>query len=215
MRRWTLFSILSFLGAGCADQAPVPPTTPIPVAAPEMAPPTGQSEPVLEPALPSAAEAIADLKLEILDWDQTLAIVAASKGKIVVLDLWATFCPPCVKELPGLVALQAKYPDQIVCVSVCVDNEGDVDNPLPKIEPDVRELLLKLKAHQVRNVLLSTVYEDLFKTLEHGSPPVLYVYDQSGKRVAMFPDLDEPVEPTYAKDVVPVVEKLLANPPQL
>jgi thiol-disulfide isomerase/thioredoxin len=214
MRRLSHFSILLFLGAGCADQAPTPTTTPVPVAAPEMAPPTGQSEPVLEPVVTSAVEATNDLKLEIMDWDQTLAIVAASKGKVVVLDLWATFCPPCVKELPGLVALQARYPDQVVCVSVCVDHEGDADNPLAKIEPDVRELLVKLKAHQVRNVLLSTVYEDLFKNLEHGSPPVLYVYDQSGKRVAMFPDLDEPVEPTYAKDVVPVVEKLLANPPQ-
>ena len=42
--------------------------------------------------------------------------------------------------------------------------------------------------------------------------PVIYVFDQSGKRVAMFPDLKNPEESTYAKDVTPVVEQLLAAP---
>jgi thiol-disulfide isomerase/thioredoxin len=34
------------------------------------------------------------------------------KGKVVVLDLWATWCPPCRMEIPGFVRLQNKYRDQ-------------------------------------------------------------------------------------------------------
>ena len=202
-----------------ADSVPNQTALPAPVAAPAMDPPGGQSEPVLVPvadettaAATTAGTVAEEVKIDILDWEQTQAIVSAHPGKVVVFDLWATYCPPCLKELPGLVALQEKYPEDVVCVSVCLDYDGDADNPPAKIEPDIREVLVKIKAHKVRNVLLSTSTADVFKTIEHGSMPVLYVYDQAGQRVAMFPDLNEPVEPTYEKDVLPVVEKLLAAP---
>lgn len=219
MRRWRTLSLMILGLAGCAPQAPE--SAPVPpqqgaAAVPET-PPEGQSEPVLEPSstetkTPEASASVAELKLEIIDWDQTLAISKAHPGKIVVMDLWATYCPPCLKELPGLVELQKKYPEQVVCVSVSLDYEGDADNPPAKIEPEIRQVLEKIKAHNVRNILLSTSSEELFNRIEHKSMPVLYVFDQTGERVGMFPDLKDPVEPTYAKDVVPLVEKLLAAP---
>lgn len=47
------------------------------------------------------------------------------KGKIVVLDFWATWCPPCVREIPGYVKLQKKYADKgLVIVGLSVDRKG-------------------------------------------------------------------------------------------
>jgi len=47
------------------------------------------------------------------------------KGKIVILNFWATWCPPCVEEMPSLVALQAKMKDQVTVLAVSVDvDEG-------------------------------------------------------------------------------------------
>jgi thiol-disulfide isomerase/thioredoxin len=157
-----LWLLCVFIGCAPTPAEPTSKPTPLPapVATPDMEPPGGQSEPVIVPvadeSTPVETTAAEDVKIDILDWEQTQAIVSAHPGKVVVFDLWATYCPPCLKELPGLVALQAKYPEDVVCVSVCLDYEGDADNPPAKIEPDIREVLVKIKAHKVRNVLLST-----------------------------------------------------------
>ena len=47
------------------------------------------------------------------------------KGKVVVVDFWATWCGPCISEIPGYVALQQKYgKDGLVIVGVSVDQNG-------------------------------------------------------------------------------------------
>ena len=44
------------------------------------------------------------------------------RGKTVVLNLWATWCSPCVAELPSLLALQKKMP-QLAVVGVSIDQD--------------------------------------------------------------------------------------------
>lgn len=46
------------------------------------------------------------------------------KGKVVVLNFWATWCPPCRKEIPDLIALQKKYGNDLVVVGVSLDENG-------------------------------------------------------------------------------------------
>jgi cytochrome c biogenesis protein CcmG, thiol:disulfide interchange protein DsbE len=47
------------------------------------------------------------------------------RGRIVVLNLWATWCAPCIEELPSLLALQKQMPE-LAIVAVSMDQDPDV-----------------------------------------------------------------------------------------
>ncbi len=47
------------------------------------------------------------------------------RGRVVVLNLWATWCAPCIEELPSLLALQRRMPELAV-VAVSMDQDPDV-----------------------------------------------------------------------------------------
>lgn len=47
------------------------------------------------------------------------------RGKIVVLNLWATWCAPCIEELPSLLAMQRQMPD-IAVVAISMDQDDEV-----------------------------------------------------------------------------------------
>ncbi len=57
-----------------------------------------------------------------------VANLSEFKGKYVLLNLWAPWCGPCVKELPALAALQKALPtDRFVVIPVDVGREGQAD----------------------------------------------------------------------------------------
>lgn len=63
---------------------------------------------------------LADLKGETLDKEQF-------KNKIVILNLWATWCTPCIREMPDLVKMQNELPGDFVLLLAS-------DEPLEKIQ---------------------------------------------------------------------------------
>ena len=58
----------------------------------------------------------------VQDADRKVALTEL-RGKVVVLNFWATWCPPCVDEMPSLVSLQNRLGDKIVVLAVSVDQD--------------------------------------------------------------------------------------------
>jgi thiol-disulfide isomerase/thioredoxin len=60
----------------------------------------------------------------ISDGGQTIDL-SKMRGRVVVLNLWATWCAPCIEELPSLLALHKEMPD-LAIVAVSIDQDPDV-----------------------------------------------------------------------------------------
>jgi thiol-disulfide isomerase/thioredoxin len=60
------------------------------------------------------------------------------RGKLVVLNLWATWCEPCLREMPSLDLLEAHFGDRIAVLAVSEDRGG-----AKIVEPFIAKLSLK------------------------------------------------------------------------
>jgi thiol-disulfide isomerase/thioredoxin len=59
----------------------------------------------------------------VTDLDGTTHQSTDWAGKVVLVNFWATWCPPCLAEIPDLVALQEKHRDRLVIVGISEDEE--------------------------------------------------------------------------------------------
>jgi peroxiredoxin len=96
-------------------------------------------------------------------------VTAASlKGKVVIVDFWASWCAPCKEEMPVLQRLHKKYgPKGLVVVGVSVDNDAS----------NVKGFLKKL------GVSFPIVHDAKHAVSERYSPPTMpssYIVDRKG-----------------------------------
>lgn len=158
------------------------------------------------------AAAKPDVTLQIMNWEQTLELVKAQKGKIVVLDAWSTSCQPCVEEFPNLVKLHKQHGQQVACMSLSCDYAGIKKKPPEFYREKVLEFLRKQEA-TFPNILCNVPADELFEQMDLAAIPAVYVFGRDGKLVKRFDNDQIKTESevfTY-KEITQLVNELLAK----
>jgi thiol-disulfide isomerase/thioredoxin len=78
-----------------------------------------------EPEDAAAAGKPARLDFTLKDMHGVDVHLASFKGKVILLNFWATWCGPCRAEIPSLVELQTQYADDLVVLGFSVDDTAD------------------------------------------------------------------------------------------
>jgi cytochrome c biogenesis protein CcmG, thiol:disulfide interchange protein DsbE len=117
---------------------------------------------------------------QLNDLDGKPVSLAAAKGKIVILNFWATWCGPCRAEVPDLVELQKRYADKLEIIALATD-EDDPD--------EVRRFVLQSGI----NYRVAMTSEEVLRNYGGiAALPTSFVIDPQGRIVQKHVGLNDP-----------------------
>ena len=134
--------------------------------------------------------------LALLELDGRALDTSAMKGRVAVLDFWATWCMPCRAEMPGMETLWQNYKEQglvIAAVSVDEGSRGRIET-FSKLFDLSFPILLDPESK----------VSDLYKV---SNMPTSFLIDRNGKIVSRIVGTEEWTSP----EAIQLVEKLLAQ----
>src|SRR5262245_32383139 len=105
------FCALSITAASCSRREPSPEAT--------AAEPSADA-----PVVRFLRDPAVVAPFSVKDLDGRTVSSESLKGKVVLVNFWATWCPPCRAEIPDLIKLQDKYRDRLVVVGISEDEVG-------------------------------------------------------------------------------------------
>ena len=127
---WLRLALVVSLFVGCGDDSqPIDSNA----AAPEA---SGQHSDSHAPTAPADGEQAAAVDLQPTDNARLQEIIGQHKGKIVVVDFWATWCTTCKALMPHTAELQRQHATDLVVITVALDDAEQA--------PAARQFLAKL-----------------------------------------------------------------------
>jgi thiol-disulfide isomerase/thioredoxin len=121
-------------------------------------------------------------KLAPVDETGYTKLIAANKGKVVLVDFWATWCKPCREEMPNLLKVWKRHAGKSFrLILLSADDVGDLET---KVRPALRGFGVGFTTY-----IMADTAEDAFinglNASWSGALPATFVYDREGTQVDM------------------------------
>ena len=129
---------------------------------------------------PPLVSAIADVDIETIDGAKFK--ISERKGKVLLLNLWATWCGPCRDEMPHLVEMQEKYRDQDF--QVIGLNVGD--DAGPEDVPMIRAFASNMKLNYELARIPDEVTNEFYRLTKFSAIPISLLIDREGRLRGAF-----------------------------
>ncbi len=97
--------------------------------------------------------------------------LASLKGKVIFINFWATWCPPCIAEMPSINDLHSKFKDNEKVVFLMVDVDGNYQKSDSFMKKHQYDLAVVSPAGEIPPVFMQ------------GAVPTTVILDQEGKMV--------------------------------
>lgn len=124
--------------------------------------------------------------------------LADAKGKVVIVDFWATYCQPCKKSFPKYQELVEQFGGELAVIAVSVDEPGDVD------EAKLKEFAASTK------VKFPIIWDKEHKTAEAYKPPKMptsFIIDKDGNIAHQHAGYESGEEEKIAEEVKKLLGK--------
>jgi thiol-disulfide isomerase/thioredoxin len=174
-------AVIAFVVLGCAGQESPTASSAVPETPPETRASASAGETTgAAPSAqaPSAGSSSATVQVEPASPEELQEFIASQRGKVVLVDFWATYCLPCREKFPRTLALAKKYGGHgFTAVSM------SMDSPEPSYQKQIVEFLKKQNS-QIKNFANRLEDTDAaFAALDivGGALPHYKIYSRDGK----------------------------------
>lgn len=173
-------------GAAVAQMAPMSqPATPM---APTVAPATEApktAEPAKEAETPAWAVLIgkAPPPIVVAKWVKGEPLTGFEKGKVYVVDFWATWCGPCKAAIPHLTKLAHEHAGKVEVIGVSIsERQKDATDTsyIDKVDAFVKKMDDRMDYRVAVDTPEKTMHTTWFKPTGTGGIPTAYIIDQQG-----------------------------------
>ena len=120
-------------------------------------------------ATASTTHASADFNLTLLDENGATKSLAEFKDKVIFMNMWATWCPPCISEMPNINKLYKEMGDEVAFVMVSLDEDFETAKAFNK--------------RKGYNLPIYTLQSNRPPMYQSSTVPTTYVIDAKGELV--------------------------------
>ena len=123
-----------------------------------------------------------NLEISEITIDELNDIIKNREGRVLLINIWATWCIPCKEEFPDLIKISDKYGEQIELIAISIDYPDEVES---KIIP----FLNNLKPNFINYVNVENDTEEFINNLNlkwSGAIPATFFYDSDGKQFLFY-----------------------------